>query len=433
MTRSTDELRRIFGASGGKLEALVDTPGEVWARQVEGYVYVLRVAREGRVVDPADASALPRSRAKERHVFWRLADRMVLEREVHDEGVVVRRAHLNGPVHTSLEPADAATPRGELLPGFRAVSPWEIQPFGRFHRQYVRRENGNIAEVWVVSTKGVEVATSGGVGKPWYEDPKVETCASPESAVARAEELIAERLRAGFELYLIELLDAIRHHPTPPLEKTPDPCRAVDAAVERVRALRRRYPRGHFLVEELDPVRDADTLSAFGYGKSFVEMHAGKFDRWNAIPEAIREGSSFEYFLTRYGSLTWIVSGAIDRGLPMFYCGNVTGGGWCCLEVGDIDVDLSVLDEGYPGLGYGEARAFHGGWGQTGYLFDRRVASMTGEHPIYPFSLDGPMDDLMPETPIDPEGIEPFGHWLEREVHAIASELVHRLPYVQSE
>jgi hypothetical protein len=43
-------------------------------------------------------------------------------------------------------------------------------------------------------------------------------------------------------------------------------------------------------------------------------MHAGEFDRWSAIPEAMGKGSSFEYFLTRYGSLTWIVSGAIDRG-----------------------------------------------------------------------------------------------------------------------
>lgn len=75
---------------------------------------------------------------------------------------------------------------------------------------------------------------------------------------------------------------------------------------------------------------------------------------------------------------------------------------------------------------------FHGGWGRYGYIMDTRVASATCEHPIHPFSDDGPIDhdDLMPETPVDPAEIEPFGYWLERHVHELVSEISHRLPFI---
>jgi len=65
---------------------------------------------------------------------------------------------------------------------------------------------------------------------------------------------------------------------------------------------------------------------------------------------------------------------------------------------------------------------------------DTRVTSETGEHPIYPFCDDGAIEeqDLMPEVPIAPDGIEPFGSWLERHVHQLIGTLRVRLPYVNA-
>ena len=50
-------------------------------------------------------------------------------------------------------------------------------------------------------------------------------------------------------------------------------------------------------------------------------------------------------------------------------------------------------------------------FGRTGYFFDRRQASPTGEWSIYPLCLDGPQDEDPPaddEMP-DPSTIEAFG------------------------
>lgn len=410
------------------VEVLVETPREVWGRRVDKYVYVLEVWRDGTHLDRVASEALPTSPVRARHMAWAISLGMAIEREVHDDVVVVRRLHLNGPVHTSLEPAGASF---ELPPGFREVSPWAIPPFGRFHRQFVRWIDGKPDGMRTISIAGSEVRVSGGVGKPWDHDPKHEQCASPEAAIVRHEEIAAELVRDGYTLRLIEILDGTRRHPTPPLVRTEDPYDAVDAAMARIRALRAQYPHGHFCVEEIDPVRDKAILDDHGYGAFFREMHEEGFGRWAAIPEAPCTGSSFEYFLARYQSVTWIIANAISTGLPMFYCGNVSGGGWCCLDVGDLAVDLEDTAASHPGRGYETARVFHGGWGRTGYLFDRRVATPTGEHPIYEICLDGPIDELMPEQPVEPDTIEAFGHWLEREVHVIASELVHRLPYYQ--
>ncbi|MDX2090464.1 MAG: hypothetical protein SFX73_21580 [Kofleriaceae bacterium] len=410
------------------LDVLVETPREVWGRRRDGHAYVLEVWRDGQRVEQVAPTALPTSPVRARQMAWSLSLGMAIEREVHDDAVVVRRLHLNGPVHTSIEPAGATR---ELLRGFRDVSPWEIPPFGRFHRQFVRWVDGKADATRMLSVAGSEVRVSGGIGKPWHHDPKHEPCASPEAAIARHEETAASLVRDGYTLRLIELLDATRYHPAPPLTRTEDPYDAVDMAMARIRELRAQYPAGHFCVEEIDPTRDAAILERHGYSEFFCEMHAERFGRWASIPEAPRTGSSFEYFLARYQSVTWIIADPISTGLPMFYCGNVSGGGWCCLEIGDLEVDLEDTAEVHPGRGYEIARVFHGGWGRTGYLFDRRVATPTGEHPIYEICLDGAIDELMPEQPTAPETIEAFGHWLEREVHQIASELAHRLPYYQ--
>jgi hypothetical protein len=294
------------------------------------------------------------------------------------------------------------------------------------HREYIRGP-----DLWVVSVDGAVVHQSG--GRRSYENPRQEPCGDGEAAIARAEQRIAEQVGAGFRLRIMELLGSVRWHETPPFTPSADPFTAVDAAVERIRRLVRE-PRGHFLVEELDPARagDAQRLQQHGHGKFFIDLHSDKFGRWAELPDLPRTGSSLDYFFARYGSLTWIVSGAIADGLPMFLCGNLSGGGWCCLELDDLDYDTSGAADCHPDRGYESGRVFHGGWGDSGYIMDTRVASASGEHPIYAFCDDGPIDesDQMPEQPDQAAPIEPFGFWLERHVHELVSEIEHRLPFV---
>lgn len=422
MSRTWDELDALFETKVARIAPLVDAADEVWALRLDRFVYRLLVWRDGRVIE---SCATPDSPVRRREAAFDLFRSTVIELEHGDETVVVRRAQLNGALHTACEPAG---PRGferERALGFRPASAWEVPPFGRVHRQYLRER-----EVWVISVAGDEVRQTGGAR--WHDDPRTERLGSPDAAIARAEELIAERTRAGFALRLIELLDETQWHEAPPFTPSADPYTAVDAAVEQIRALTRSQPRGHFVIEERDPVRDAAVLDELGYGEFFIDMHRESFDRWSAIAAAPRAGSSFEYFLARYRSLTWIVGSCVASGLPTFYCGNVSGGGWCCLELADLDYDTSGADGLYPDRGYARGRVFHGGWGRYGYIMDTRVASAAGEHPIYRFSDDGPIDrdDLMPETPADPAAIEPFGCWLERHVHELVSEISHRLPFV---
>jgi len=82
-------------------------------------------------------------------------------------------------------------------------------------------------------------------------------------------------------------------------------------------------------------------------------------------------------------------------------------------QLEDTAYDTSGAADCQPDRGYDRARVRHGGWGRSGYILDTRIASATGEHPIYPFCDDGPIDDcdLLPEQPIAPALIEPFGLW----------------------
>ena len=430
VARTWEQLDALFGTPVARIDPLIDRDDEVWARVLDRFAYRLVVWRDGAVIEQhSDPFGSP---VRARRVMYDVSRQLVIEREIHDEGVIVRRAQLGGTLHEALEPAGARDLERDLERdrqlGFREASAWEIQPFGRVHRQYMRGR-----EVWVVSVDGETVCESG--GKRWSDDRRREPCADPAAAIALAEQRIVERIRMGFRLRMIELLDARRRHEPPPLVSSPDPYTAVDAAVERIRRLAREHPRGHFLVEELDPEArpaDAERLREHGYEQLFLDLHRGRFGRWAELPDIQRTGSSLDYFFARYGSLTWIIASAISDGLPMFHCGNVRGGGWCCLEIADLPHDTAGTAITYPGRGYEQARVFHGGWGRSGYALDTRVASATSEHPIYPYSDDVPIEerDQLPAQPIPPGDIEPFGFWFERHVHGLVSEIQRRLPFV---
>ncbi|QSQ28384.1 hypothetical protein JY651_35060 [Pyxidicoccus parkwayensis] len=148
-------------------------------------------------------------------------------------------------------------------------------------------------------------------------------------------------------------------------------------------------------------------------------MHKARVGRWaKAKPRKPKKReSSWDYFADVYGSITWILDGTADLGLEMFYCGDVTGGGWSCLEVDS--------DSGYSTDGLVEATGneeledlfvFHGGQHQDrSWALDRRVSSPTGEFAVIPFS------DTLEKLPrlAKPERIVPFGHWLYKRVVAL--------------
>ncbi|MBN8467685.1 hypothetical protein JYJ95_14285 [Corallococcus exiguus] len=132
-------------------------------------------------------------------------------------------------------------------------------------------------------------------------------------------------------------------------------------------------------------------------------MHKARIGRWRTAKpgKPKKRESSWDYFLRVYGSITWIVGGGADQDLPMFLCGNVTGGGWSCLEVAD---DLYERDD---------LVVFHGGWHTSrSFAFDPRVGSPTGELAIIPF--DEGMEKL--PRPMKRERVQPFGLWLHKRV-----------------
>lgn len=127
--------------------------------------------------------------------------------------------------------------------------------------------------------------------------------------------------------------------------------------------------------------------------------------------------SSWNYFARVYGSITWVLAGEADEGLSMFYCGNVTGGGWSCLEIdsaGTYEIDELVEATGIEELE--NLFVFHGGWHDgRSFAFDWRESSPSGEYAIIPF--DENIQEL--PKPTKPARIEPFGQWLYKRVSAL--------------
>ncbi len=411
---------RLEAIAGGKVY-YVDPPlsfdDEVWFYPAAGK---LSVWLAGELIPTGELASGPVS---DRRTLYDVLAQLFVDIERRGDALVVRRGLLNGVFHVASQPGEQldALVDHYRARGFSEGSPWGFGLFGTASRQLRKHR-----EHACISVVGSELRTSGGAR--WYDNQRAESFANPAEASAAAERWIAEREAAGFELRNFELLDPLDVE-IPELVPSTDPFDAVERAVAALRSLTREYPRGHFLVEELDPQRDAAQLEAMGYDEFFIDMHTASFNRWQRLPEPPREGSSFAYFIARYGSLTWIVSPALDHQLPTFYCGNVSGGGWSALQLGEELGDAEPLADETPGHGYEHALVFHGGWGRTGYFFDRRQASPTGEWSIHPICLDGPQEEDPPADGelADPSTIEPFGVWLERHVHELVETIRPRL------
>ena len=197
----------------------------------------------------------------------------------------------------------------------------------------------------------------------------------------------------------------------PALATYPEPAsarEAVDQAVERLRELHRELPKAHLVVELIDLPGDQPRLAALGH-EHFSEWYPERLGRWLAPREAEDDQSSYDYFVQRYGTLTWVVRPGAPDDLATFYCGNVAGGGLSPLEIHPHDYDcLEELADANEEPGYLELNVFHGGWHDgCSYALDTRFRSPEGEHPIVPF------DECEPELPEGPPAeIQPFGYWL---------------------
>ncbi|MBZ4398142.1 hypothetical protein K8640_13180 [Myxococcus sp. XM-1-1-1] len=131
-----------------------------------------------------------------------------------------------------------------------------------------------------------------------------------------------------------------------------------------------------------------------------------------------KKESSWDYFLRVYGSITWIISANADEDLPCFHAGNVTGGGWSCMEIADDVYDINDLVEASGNEALEDLQPFHGGWHvDRSFAFDNRSVNAAGERAIVAF--DESITDLPKKTPVG--RIQPFGSWLHKRVSLLTS------------
>ncbi len=359
-----------------------------------------------------------------RFTLYKQREALFVDVELRGDQAVVRRGVLNGHfLSTRFAPAEVESllARYRAL-GFRDGFPWNATKTLATRRDYVKAD-----------VAGWTVVVDGNV---FHDEGKESSAPSREAAIALAEKRIRAKEKAGFRLYRIELIKSDHPNPEPrpakgaparklppkraPVARPKNAYEAVDAAIAMLKDLHERIPTGHFVTECLDLKKDrARVASVESSAAFFLRMHKARVGRWaKAKPRKPKKHeSSWDYFANTYGSITWILEGAADEGLAMFYCGNVTGGGWSCLEI-DSDSDYS-LDDQVEVTGNEELEnlfVFHGGWHHDrSWAFDQRVASPTGEYAIIPF------DDTLEKLPREakPERIVPFGLWLYKRVAAL--------------
>ncbi|WP_244227776.1 hypothetical protein [Corallococcus aberystwythensis] len=396
----------------------LDTKDEVWLYNQGG---ALRVWSEG-TLDKGDPNVFKGlAPVERRHTLYRLSTLLHVDVEVRGAQSLVCRGTLNGAhlvsrIETSR--VEALLARYRKL-GFKDGAPWNATKKFVTSRQYHRAPD----KYWGIVVDGEHV----------FEDPsKQTTFANREAALARAEQRVRAKEKAGFVLHNIELTKAEFSNPEPkpapgvprraPLPKGPsfpkpqDAFEAVDAAIAMLKDLHERFPTGHFVAEQLDAEKEKKRIaSAEEHVSFFKRMHKARIGRWRTAKPGRpkKRESSWDYFLRVYGSITWIVGSGADQDLPMFLCGNVTGGGWSCLEIAD---DLYAMDDLVEATGNTDLEdllVFHGGWHTSrSFAFDSRVVSAAGELSIIPF--DEGMEKL--PRPMKRERVQPFGLWLHKRV-----------------
>ncbi|WP_239469936.1 hypothetical protein [Archangium violaceum] len=400
----------------------LDTKDEVWFYNQGG---ALRIWSEGTLhkEDPKVFKGL--KPVERRHTLYRLSSLLHVDVEVRGEQSLICRGTLNGAhlvsrIETSR--IEALLARYRKL-GFKDGAPWNASAKYVTRREY----HLNDSKYWDIRVDGEHV----------FEDySKQTTLASREAALARAEQRVRAREKAGFQLRNIELEKARFSNPEPkpapgapkraPPPKGPafpkpqDAFEAVDTAIAMLKDLHTRYPTGHFVAEQLDVAKEKKRIASVEEHASFFKrMHKERIGRWQTAKpgKPKKRESSWDYFLRVYGSITWIVGSGADDDLPMFLCGNVTGGGWSCLEVSNDLYEMDDLVEATGNTDLEELLVFHGGWHtRKSFAFDCRVASPSGELAIIPF--DESIEKL--PRPMKPERVQPFGTWLHKRV----SELI---------
>jgi hypothetical protein len=106
----------------------------------------------------------------------------------------------------------------------------------------------------------------------------------------------------------------------------------------------------------------------------------------------------------------------------MFYCGNVSGGGWSCLEIGEQLYDLDGLIAATKQRELAVLHVFAGGWhDDKSFAFDTRTSSPTGEHPIVAFGEGAPKLAKSGAKPVA------FGVWLHARVSKLAKTVERNL------
>ncbi|WP_244224392.1 hypothetical protein [Corallococcus sicarius] len=391
---------------------------EVWLYSAGGE---LRVWSEGTLHKPEPGALKLTTPVKERFTLFKPLSLLFVDVEVRGTQAVVRRGTMNGAYLLSLVEAtdvEALVARYRKL-GFRDGNPWNATKKRVTVREY--RKGPSI---------GWDICVDGDRTIEQYRNETV--TASHEEAIARAEKRIRAKEKEGFVLHTVELRDAKYPNPEPkapkgspkksPAPKGPafakpqDAYAAVDTAIAMLKDLHERFPKAHFVAEHLDVKKEPRRMASLGQQLSlFKREYKDRIGSWNGAKALKpRKGeSSWDYFLRVYGSITWMVDNTIDKGLPTFLCGNVTGGGWSCLEISDDIYDIDGLVEATGNEDLENLFVFHGGWHvDRSFAFDHRTKSPTGEHAVVPF--DESMQALPRKTP--PARIQPFGTWLHKHV-----------------
>ncbi|WP_244237906.1 hypothetical protein [Corallococcus terminator] len=418
--------KRLEKLNGGEkiyyVEPPLDTKREVWFFAADNR---FRVWRDGQLHKGEAKRPQVEGPVTERFTLYKLLEQLFVDVEIRKDAAVVRRGMLNGAdLSTRIDPSEVALLLAHYRElGFRDGFAWNATKTRVTRREYRK----GVSTRWTVEVDGSTVIEDGRKEFP---------TASREAAIAHAEKRIRAREKAGFALHLIELWNAKNPNPEPrppkgvsaskPLPKRPalvkpkDAWTAVDAAIDLLKDLHTRLPKAHFVTECLEPKADRARITSVENAASFfLRMHKARVGRWaKAKPRAPKKGeSSWAYFRRVYGSITWILDGQADPGLSMFYCGNVTGGGWSCLEIdSDSDYPLDDLVELTGNEELADLVVFHGGWHHDlSFAFDPREVSPTGEQAIIPFG------DNLTRLPrrVKPERIVPFGDWLYRRVVAL--------------